>query len=208
MAYTLLSIAFLHWVALITPGPNTLVVSNLAATGSRRTAICAALGVTVVAGIWSTLAALGINAIFTAHQILRMIVQIAGGCYLLYLGLLFWRTSAMGSKSSQLQLSPFAAFRMGFLTNFMNPKSVLFFSSVFATAIPSNPSDTLVASVIAMAIVNAFVWHMMLAMAFSHRRVQAAYARGRRTIGRTAGVLVGAFGLRLLITAAAHCRPR
>jgi threonine efflux protein len=208
MGSTLLAIALLHWVALITPGPNTLVVSNLAAADSRQTAVCAAIGITVVAGIWSALAALGINAVFGAHQTLRTIVQAAGAVYLLYLGLRFWRSSADSSGTSQLQRSPFAAFRLGFLTNVMNPKSVLFFSSVFATALPTNPSTILVASSVALAIANAFVWHMILALAFSHRRVQAAYARSRKAIGRIAGVLVGAFGLRLLITAASQCRPR
>jgi threonine efflux protein len=206
MGSTLLAIALLHWVALITPGPNTLVVSNLAANDSRRTAVCAAIGITVVAGMWSTLAALGINAIFGAHQTLRTIVQAAGGCYLLYLGLRFWRSSAGSSGISQRQLSPFAAFRLGFLTNVMNPKSVLFFGSVFATALPINPSAILVTSSIALVIANAFVWHVVLALAFSHRRVQAAYARSRIAIGRAAGVLIGAFGLRLLITAASQFR--
>src|SRR5262245_45695741 len=105
MGSTLLAIALLHWVALITPGPNSLVVSNLAASGSRRLAICAALGITVVAGIWSSLAVLGVSAIFTAHHYLRTAVQVAGGCYLLYVGFRFWRIGAATSQASPIQLS-------------------------------------------------------------------------------------------------------
>jgi threonine efflux protein len=208
MASTLLAIAILHWVALLSPGPNTFVVSNLAASGSRQSAVCAALGIAVVAGIWSTLAALGINAVFNTHHAVRIGVQVAGGCYLIYLGVRFWRSSEDDTATSQLVLSPLAAFRIGFLTNVTNPKAVLFFSSVFATALPSNPSAVLVALAIAMAIANALVWHMILALAFSHRQVQAAYARSRKAIGRAAGVLVGAFGLRLLAWAAEQIKQR
>lgn len=207
MGSSLLAIALLHWTALITPGPNFLVVSNLAANGSRRTAVCAALGVTAVAGIWSALAVLGVSAIFTAHHYLRMVVQVAGGCYLLYVGLRFWRSGAAESESSSIQLSPSAAFRLGFLTNFMNPKAVLFFGSVLATGLPAAPSKLLLALAVGLVIVNAFSWHMLLAIAFSHRRVQAVYTRSRTTIGRVAGLLVGAFGLRLLITATGQVRP-
>jgi threonine efflux protein len=208
MGSTLLAIAFLHWVALVMPGPNTFVVSNLAASGSRQAAVCAAIGIAAVAGIWSTLAALGINVVLNAHQTLRTLVQIAGGCYLLYLGMRFWRSRAVSSAVSQLRLSPFAAFRIGFITNLTNPKSAFFFSSVFATALPGNPSPTLVTLAIALAIANALVWHMILALAFSHHRVQVAYSRSRRAIGRIAGVVVGAFGLHVLIAAAVQFRHR
>ncbi len=208
MFSTLLAIAVLHWVALLSPGPNTFVVSNLAASGSRQSAVCAALGVAVVAGIWSTLAALGVNAVFDAHQAVRAGLQIVGGCYLIYLGLRFWRSSEDQPAASQRDLSPLAAFRIGFLTNVTNPKAVLFFSSVFATALPSNSSAKLVAWAIAMAVTNALVWHMILALAFSNRQVQAAYGRSRKAIGRTAGVLVGVFGLRLLVSTFEQLRQR
>jgi threonine efflux protein len=208
MGSTLLTIALLHWVALLSPGPNTFVVSNLAASGSRQSAACAAVGIAVVAGIWSTLAALGVNAIFGAHQAVRSTVQIVGGFYLLYLGVRFWRSSTVNVESLQLRLSPLAAFRIGLITNLTNPKSVFFFSSVFATALPSNPSALLAISAVAMSVANALVWHMMLALAFSHRQVQETYARSRKAIGRTAGLVIGAFGLRLLVTAVGQLRQR
>jgi threonine efflux protein len=208
MLSTLLAIALLHWVVLMTPGANVLVVSNLAASGSRQAAVFAGLGVTVVAGIWSSVAVLGVNAIFAAHPHLRIAVQIAGGLYLLSVALRLWRTSAASAGGQQVHLSPAAAFRLGFLTNIMNPKSALFFGSVFATALPSQPTALLLFFAVTLVVVNAFVWHMFLALAFSHRRVQAAYARRRAAIGRTAGALVGVFGARLLYAAATDLRTR
>jgi threonine efflux protein len=151
---------------------------------------------------------LGINAIFTAHPYLRISVQVAGGCYLIYIGLRFWRAGAAVSEGTPIQLSSLAAFRLGFLTNFMNPKSVLFFSSVFATGLPAEPSGLLLVLAVMLVIINAFVWHTALALAFSHRRVQTAYGRSRKVIGRTAGLLLSAFGPRLLIAAANQLRPR
>src|SRR6185295_5947739 len=104
MLSTLLAIALLNWVALVTPGANVLVVSNLAASGFRQAAVFAALGVTVVACIWSSLAVLGVSAIFAAHPYLRIGVQVAGGLYLLSVALRLWRTSTASTGNQQVQL--------------------------------------------------------------------------------------------------------
>lgn len=106
MLSTLLAVALLHWVVLITPGANFLVVSSLAANGSRMSACFAALGVTVVAGIWSSFAVLGVNAIFAAHPYLRSALQIAGGLYLLYVAVRLWRAGGSGDQPGGLRLSP------------------------------------------------------------------------------------------------------
>jgi threonine/homoserine/homoserine lactone efflux protein len=70
-----------------------LLVSHLAAAERQRSAVFAALGITVGALIWSTLAVLGVNAVFTAVPALRLALQIAGGLYLLYVATRLWRAS-------------------------------------------------------------------------------------------------------------------
>ncbi len=208
MFSALLAIALLHWIVLVTPGANVLVVSNLAASGSRKAAFFAGLGVTVVAGIWSTLAVLGVGAVFAAHPYLRLAVQLAGGAYLLYVASRLWGSSGTASPAASGSLSSAAAFRLGFFTNILNPKSALFFGSVFATALPARPSEALLLCAVSLVVLNAFCWHTFLALAFSSPRIQLAYARRRKAIGRTASVLVGALGVRLLGTAASEFRGR
>lgn len=94
MLTTLLTVAILHWVALITPGPNMLLVSQLAASGYRGSACIAGIGVSVVAVIWALLAILGLNALFAAHAQLRLAMQMAGGLYLCYVAFKLWRSGA------------------------------------------------------------------------------------------------------------------
>jgi hypothetical protein len=48
MLSTLLTIAVLHWLVLVIPGANVLLVGQLAASGKRSTACVAALGITTV----------------------------------------------------------------------------------------------------------------------------------------------------------------
>lgn len=208
MLTTLVTIALLHWVVLVTPGANVLVVSSLAAAGSRQAAVFAAMGVALVTVIWAALAVLGVHAVFAAHPALRLGVQVAGGCYLLHVAWRLWRASGGPGVAQAGSLSRAAAFRLGFLTNIMNPKSALFFGSVFATALPSAPTPTLLVLAVGLVVANSLAWHLFLALAFSHPRLQAAYARRRRLIGRTSAALVGAFGARLLHAAVAEWRAR
>jgi threonine efflux protein len=208
MLSTLAAIALMHWVVLVTPGANVLVVSQLAATGQRRPACMAALGVSVVALIWATLAVLGVNAVFAAHPRLRLALQVAGGLYLCYVAFRLWRAGASSATNRAGALGSFAAFRLGFATNILNPKSALFFGSVFATALPVNPSTVLLIAAVTLVLVNALVWHFFLALAFSRARVQAAYARWRKALNGLASALIGAFGVRLLLTAFADLRTR
>ena len=208
MFASLLSIGVLHWLVLVVPGANVLVVSQLGASGHRRAARYAALGVTLVAGLWALLAILGVSTVFAMVPKLRFVLQLAGGLYLCWVAVRLWRSAAAAAAQAGAPPAPAAAFRLGFFTNITNPKSALFFGSVFATALPHAPGAELLAAAVALVMVNAFTWHTFLAFAFSHPRVQAGYARQRRLLNQTAGALVGTFGLRLLAVTSSEMSAR
>ena len=200
MLSTFVTIWILHVAAMTTPGPNVLLVSQLAASDRARSAVFAAVGVTCGAALWATCAVLGVNVVFVAFPGLRLALQIAGGVYLLYVAVRLWRSSGgaalVGRASS---VSSWAAFRLGFLTNITNPKVSLFFGSVFATSFPAAPSPVLAASAVAMVVLNALCWHTLLAYLFSRERVRGAYSRTRGLANRIASVTMGALGLSLLV---------
>lgn len=202
MLQILLPIFLLHWTVLVTPGANVLVVTQLAASGDRRAALFAAAGVVVVAVIWSALAVLGVHSAFEAHATIRRAVQVLGGIYLCWLATRLWRSRAGLAGAAPRTLSAAAAFRMGFTTNIMNPKSALFFGSVFATALPPSPTPALLGATVLLVFVNALVWHVLLALLFSQPRVQMRYNRHSGAVNRIAAALVAGFGVRLVATSA------
>jgi threonine/homoserine/homoserine lactone efflux protein len=198
MLSTLATIWILHVAAMSTPGPNVLLVSQLAASERARSAVFAAVGVTCGAGVWATCAVLGVNVVFAAFPGLRLALQVAGGGYLLYVAVRLWRSNGAVLAGEGTAVSSWAAFRRGFLTNITNPKVTLFFGSVFATSFPATPSPVLAASVIAMVVLNALCWHTLIAYLFSRERVRTAYSRTRGIANRVASVTMGALGLSLL----------
>jgi threonine efflux protein len=201
MLSVLFTIFLLHWAVLLTPGANFLLVGQLAASGRRSTACAAAFGVTTVTITWATLAILGIGLIFSARPLIRQVFQVIGGAYLGYLGLKLWQSQGAGSASIELNLGKWAAFRLGFFSNMLNPKTALFFCSVFGAALPANPGTLMATSAVALVYLNAVVWHLFLALAFSHPQIQAGYNRYRSPFNKVSGVLMGGFGLKLLLSA-------
>lgn len=208
MLTSLVSIALLHWAVLLVPGFNVVLIGQLAAGGSRATALLAVLGMTTGTLIWSSLAVLGVGAVFSAHPQLRFAAQIAGGVYLLYLAVKLWRSGAATAEQAPTTPSKAAAFRIGLLTSLLNPKIALFYGSVFATSLPPSPSLLHVASAIAVVYANSVVWHTSLAYLFSQRGVQRIYVRNYARLTKASGAMVGAFGLRLLIATVQEVRSR
>lgn len=203
----LLGIWVLHVAAMLSPGANVLLVSQLAASDRTRSAVFAALGVTAGAFLWAGFAVLGVNAVFEAFPHLRLALQVAGGVYLLYVASRLWRSNGADLNGAAAPgISSFAAFRLGFLTNITNPKSALFFGSVFAASFPADPGPVLQVLVVAMIVLNCLCWHTLLALTFSMPRVRAAYARQRRVADRVAAAVVGALGLRLLLASLQETR--
>lgn len=206
MLSTFITIWLLHVAALITPGANVLLVSQLAASGQQRSAMRAALGVAAGAAVWSSAAVLGVHALFAAVPAVRLVLQVAGALYLLYVASKLWRAQAASAESSAPDLPAWRAFRLGLLTNLSNPKSALFFGSVFSAALPPEPSAAMLAGAVVLIVGNALVWHLGLAYVFSHRRVQAGYAAQRGIVGRLAGAALGALGLSLLVASVREAR--
>jgi threonine/homoserine/homoserine lactone efflux protein len=200
MLTTLCAIWLLHVAALVTPGANVLLVTQLAASDRSRSALFAALGVTVGAAMWSGAAVLGVNAIFEAFPRFRISLQIAGAIYLLYLATRLWRSPRVQNTNGARTTSASAAFRLGLLTNATNPKSALFFGSIFSASFPARPSPLLLWTAVVMVVLNALCWHALLAFLFSRRRVRSVYASKQRLLNRLAGGVAGSLGLGLLVT--------
>jgi threonine/homoserine/homoserine lactone efflux protein len=208
MLTTLLTIWLLHVAALVTPGANVLLVSQLAAGDRARSAAFAALGVAVGAALWSGAAVLGVDAVFAAFPRFRLALQVAGAAYLLYIASRLWRAGPAATGNAASSPSPAAAFRLGLLTNATNPKSALFFGSIFSAALPARPGATLLVCAVALVVLNALSWHLFLAYVFSRGRVRQAYARQSRLLNRLGGALAGGFGLSLLAASIREARHR
>jgi len=198
----LLTVAMIWTVAAMTPGPNFLLTARIAAVESRATGLMVVLGIALATAIWGCAGLLGIHALFIAAPWCYWAFKLAGGAYLIYLGLrllLARRQAALPPGIETRGLTPLAAFRLGLVTSLANPKSALSVTSIFAAALPGSPSPLLGALAIALMVAISTAWYALVVWLLTTGTVAGAFDRLRHWIDRAAGALFLIFGAKLAL---------
>lgn len=199
--YLLLSLLAVDLLAAMSPGPNFVVVTQAAIHRTRRYAAAVVAGLATANLIWCLAVAFGLSALFMLAPWLYGAIQFLGGAYLIYLGVCLWRTDTLAPMSSESSLhrSLGAAYVRGLLTNLANPKSVVYFGSIFALFMkPDMPAWVQVLAV-GVVLFNTLLWYGTVAALFSSNAVQRRYVRIRRPINRAAGAVMVGFGAKLML---------
>ena len=146
---SLVAFAGLCLVLSLTPGPDTFLVLRIA-LNRPSAGIAAAAGSAVAAVAWAALVGLGLAAILEQSAEVFRWIKIAGGLYLLYLGMssfLKTRKAAKdgmqgGNEAGGLRYSRIAGLGAGALSTLLNPKVGLFYLAVVPQFIPQG-GDTM-----------------------------------------------------------------
>lgn len=199
------SVALIHLLAMISPGPNVLVVVQTAMARARGPALAVAAGVATGSLLLSAGAALGLGLLIQDLAWLHRGIQVVGGAYLLYLGVRIF----LGARAPMPAIVPGRVverdlvrfWRRGLLTNLTNPKAAVFFGSILTGALdPGLPTWVRVAAVLVIT-VNAVWWHCLLAVSFARPRVQRGYGKVKTSVDRVVGAGLGLLGIRLATSA-------
>ena len=97
-----LTIALVHLLALASPGPDFLFVSQTAASRPRTQALAGVLGIALGIAVLAALALLGLHVLLHRLAWLQRTVAIAGGAYLLWMGFQLLRAAWDSSSDWQL----------------------------------------------------------------------------------------------------------
>lgn len=198
-----LTIAVVHLVALLSPGPDFFFVSQTAVSRTRRQAMFGVLGITLGVVVWSALALAGLQLLLQRLVWLERVIAIAGGLYLAWMGVKMLRgavraPAATGEPVATLQQSDWATLRAGLLTNLSNPKVVIYFGSVFSAFLGDGVSATARWGLWAMIIIETLLWFTVVASVFALPAMRRGYLRLSRWIDGFAGAVFVAFGLHLI----------
>lgn len=181
--------------ALILPGPDFVGVVRSAMTRGTVGGLLTTAGVTIGLGMYATLSLLGLSAILIEYQWLTWAVRVLGGAYLIWLGIKLLR-SRPGAIDEQAMRGPLRgnALLFGFLVTLTNPKAIVLFASVFATAVTASTPVWLLALMIGLVMLSSFVWYSIVSLFMSSAPVMRRFQHARHWIERVAGasfVLIG-----------------
>lgn len=183
-------------VAILSPGPAFLYMLKVSLQQGQAAGIRAGLGLGTMAAVWTLAALLGLDVVFALVPQLYFIVKTTGALYLIWLAVGLWRTAPDATATAPAKAT--SAFWGGVLINFGNPKSILFAASVILVVFPSPITLTHQIIVPAYHLLLESLFYCGFAALAATPRLRAAYDRATVAINRLAGVVMGAFGLRLL----------
>jgi len=113
---------------IVIPGPAVLYIVSQSVGQGRAGGLAAVLGVEIGAFVHVAGAALGVSAILASSATAFSVLKLAGGAYLIVLGIrrLLERDSESQLVTGRTRPLP-AIFRQGVIVNALNPKTALFF---------------------------------------------------------------------------------
>jgi RhtB (resistance to homoserine/threonine) family protein len=202
-----LAVTAIGCLAVISPGPDFVIVTRNSLLYSKKVGLCTALGIVVGNIWWITSSLVGISYLISQMVVLYSIIKFAGAIYLIYLGirsLLAKKPSAEDGDAPaagrQSELTARQAFRIGLFTNLLNPKCALFFVSFFSVILTSRTPFVLRAFYGIEVAAFALVWFSALATVLSISRVKQVFGRISIWVERITGASLITLGVKLALS--------
>jgi len=189
----------------MSPGPSFVLVARNAIGLSRADGLATALGMGVGGVFFSGVALAGLYTLLSAVEWLYVGLKVAGGLYLIYIASKIWRGASSplvvddGRDAQNHKLRK--SFWIGLTTQLSNPKTAIWYGSIFAALLPQHPPLWCYLILPPMIFAIEAGWYTVVALCFSSRRPRELYLRAKKWIDRFAAGAITALGLRLIFTA-------
>jgi len=199
-----LLLATAHWLALVSPGPDFLLLLRNALRHGRCNGIGTSLGIACANGVYIVMALAGFSVLQHSPALLLAMKLLAGG-YLAYIGWAFIRASRIPQPLMRQRTDGeakthhgfFKGFAAGFLSGGLNPKNGLFYLGLFTLMVGATTGMEIKMLYGAWMFAAVFIWDAALVLAVSDERVAVRIARYFPHAEWLAGVvlLVAALGI-------------
>ena len=189
-----------------TPGVDFVLTVSRTLQGGVRAGLAAALGIGAGCVVHALAAAFGLAALLAVHPQALQAIQWAGAAYLAWLGVGLLRQAWRGGADAPATPAAVptrrlaADFRIGLLTNVLNPKVAFFFLAFLPQFVPGDsPSPTLSFLLLGAWFVlqGTLFLAVLVAVAARLRRLEGS-ARARRALQGVGGLLFLGLALRLV----------
>ncbi|AUC07546.1 LysE family transporter [Acinetobacter lwoffii] len=198
----LFTICLLHFVAQLSPGPDILLIAKSAASTARQNALKVIAGISAGMVVWVILTLVGFTLLIDQFPWIQQVLMVLGGVFLAKMGWAMLKGGVHSFKNrhqtdddtnGQVQAKNY--FMLGLWTNLSNPKTLIYFSSVFSLALSSSASDYLKAQLAVIIPLQTFVTFALLMLLISQPKIKTLYQRSGSYIDMISGGLFLLFAL-------------
>ncbi|MBS7533086.1 LysE family transporter [Ancylobacter sonchi] len=192
-------------VVIVAPGADFALVVRQSVVHGRRAALVTSFGIGASLLFHISYTILGIGLIVSQSLALFALIKWCGVAYLVYLGIRSFfekpfnldEVALAGEAKAARRVSLPKCFGMGFLTNALNPKPVLFFLSLFS-AMVSHEIPAAITFLYGIGMAGALIaWFVGVTLFFTNPAVRARFSACGRWFNRVTGATFVLLGLRL-----------
>ena len=198
----LFTICLLHFVAQLSPGPDVLLIAKSSASTTRSNTLKIILGISVGIVVWVGLTLLGFTVLTQQLPWIQQVLMFVGSLFLAKMGwaMLKGGISALKSKvqaedEAVVEKTKENYFLLGLFTNLANPKTLIYFSSVFSLALSANAGEHLKTQLAFIIPIQTFITFTLLMMIVSQPKIKDAYQRAGAYIDVLSGSLFLIFAI-------------
>jgi threonine/homoserine/homoserine lactone efflux protein len=199
-----------HFLALISPGPDFLLIVKSAVKNRKSQAVGVALGIATANGIYIFLCILGVGSLLAASLVLMTVLKVLGGLFLLWVAFHALKsrksdyafvTGETGKPGPGTGRSWGREFLTGFLSGISNPKNILFYLSLFSVVLTKEVGLGFQIALGIWMTSAVFLWDAFIIFILSRKRVKAIFGKVAFYIDKAAGAILGLIGIKLVESA-------
>ncbi len=206
-----LLIAVVHFLAVVSPGPDFAIILKQSIRYDRRIAVYTSLGIATGIILHVTYSLVGIGLLIASDErLLNALKYLAAAyfCYIAWHGLRAKKPDSIVSVDNETNLtgksadlpSVKKAFLTGFLINGLNVKATLFFVSLFSVVIaPETLFSVKLAYGLYMVIATA-LWFVFLSYLLTQEKIRALLQVKGYLLDRIMGAVLLLLAIQLVIT--------
>jgi RhtB (resistance to homoserine/threonine) family protein len=201
--YEFLGLMAVFSIMIVSPGADFAIVVRQSIVHGRRSAIMTSFGIGSSLLFHISYTVLGLGLLVSKSLLLFGLLKWAGAAYLVYLGIRALRAPAMEAPAeaveniSSKKISDGRSFLMGFVTNALNPKAVLFFLSLFS-ALVSHETPILVQAGYGVFMAIALIgWFVAVSTFFTIQSVRDRFVSWGKWFNRVTGMVFIGLGIKL-----------
>ena len=199
----IISLAIIGLLIVISPGADFVLVLKNSINAGRSSGILTAFGISLAIGVHITYSMLGISYLISQSEVVFTFIKYAGAAYLIYLGaksILTANDKLEKIESNSITVKPSQYLVQGFFCNLLNPKTMLFFISLFSQLIsPEQSTNNYVLLYGLYIAVLHGVWFSLVSVLFTSKALQKHLIKTKKRLNQACGVGLISFGVLLSI---------
>lgn len=208
-----ITVAVAHFLALLSPGPDFILVVKSAMRNKSKNAIGIAVGISLANAAYIGMCLIGVGSILAASAPVMITLKIIGGLFLIYLAIQaikadkssYENLGAIDAGSAPMKPSSFLhELITGFMSGILNPKNLLFYLSLFTVVLTNEVSFSFKLGLGIWMTLIVFIWDAAIIFFLSTHRVRSRFTKMAFYIDKITGAILGLIGFTIVKSAMAR----